>query len=94
MATFFEKNKLNFQDVSIVEGKVDTAQFLDASKDLVGLFGKYLFARHEENTITSGGRHGQGGHLIFDIEHTTRPEIDPRSASTRQEHCQLPDHAI
>ena len=44
MATFFEKNKKNFQDVTIVEGKVDTAQFLDASKDLVGLFGEYLSA--------------------------------------------------
>jgi 5S rRNA maturation endonuclease (ribonuclease M5) len=40
MATFFEKNKKNFQDVTIVEGKVDTSQFLDASKDLVGLFGE------------------------------------------------------
>lgn len=74
MATFFEKNKQNFQDVSIVEGKVDTAQFLDASKDLVGLFGEYLFARHGENTITSGGRHGPGGHLIFDIKHATARE--------------------
>lgn len=43
MATFFEKNKKNFQDVTIVEGKVDTPEFLDASKDLVGLFGKYYF---------------------------------------------------
>lgn len=40
MATFFEKNKKNFQDVEIVEGKVNTVEFLDASTDLVGLFGE------------------------------------------------------
>lgn len=38
MSTFFDEMKKSFADVSVTDGKVDTAEFLEASESLVKLF--------------------------------------------------------
>lgn len=39
-ATFFDNAKRNFKDVPVVDEKVNTESFLEASESLVTLFGR------------------------------------------------------
>lgn len=42
MSTFFDEMKRSFKDVPITDGKISTAEFLEASESLVKLFGMLI----------------------------------------------------
>lgn len=42
MSTFFDEMKRSFKDVPIIDGKISTAEFLEASESLVKLFGMLI----------------------------------------------------
>ena len=39
MPTYFDKIKRNYKDVPITEEGISTEEFLEATEDLIGLFG-------------------------------------------------------
>lgn len=53
MSTFFDEQKRSFVDVPIVDGKISTSEFLEASESLIKLFGKGSCITHILNLFKS-----------------------------------------